>query len=242
MSGYDNKTEILTENGWIYFKDLTIKHKVAILINGEELVYEHPLIIKEYDYKGKMYLIETPNINLCMTPNNNVWISHKNGKFELTTVDKIFSKQIKYQKNIIKYLDKNMRIFYKILTECGKDNNISRFMTNRVLDIMAKASQPHLMYHNILLELSRTGQNSKKELADHYQRLALHTGLSMNIKYESDDICGLKVVSKNKIVVNKNFQQDKWINYFGKIYTCQVSSGIIYLRRNGIPIFSGAEL
>ncbi|AQN67976.1 hint (hedgehog/intein) domain protein [Saudi moumouvirus] len=242
MSGYDDVTEILTEKGWIYFKDLTIENKVATLINGEELIYEYPLFVKEYDYSGKMYIIETSNVNLCMTPNNNVWISNENGLFKLTTVDKIFSKQVKYQKNIIKYLDKNTKIFYKILLECGKDNNLSRFKTNKVLDIMAKTSQPHLMYHNILLELSQTDQTSENKLADHYQRLALHVGLSMNVKKIGNDISKLEVVSKNKIIVNKTHQQDKWINYSGKIYTCQVSSGVVYLRRNGIPIFSGVEI
>ncbi|QGR53654.1 hypothetical protein [Moumouvirus maliensis] len=242
MSGYDDKTEILTEKGWIYFKDLTLDDKIATLLNGEELLYENPSCIKEHCYTGKMYLIETPNVNLCMTPNNNVWISYKNGIFEFTTVDKIFSKKVKYQKNIIKYLDKNMKTFYKILLECGKDNNLNRFKTNKVLDIMAKTGQPHLMYHNILIELSKTNQYSQKNISDHFQRLALHTGLSMNIKYMENDICKLEVISKNKLIVNKTFTQDKWIDYSGKIYTCKVSSGIVYLRRNGIPIFSGVEL
>ncbi|AGC01641.1 Hint (Hedgehog/Intein) domain-containing protein [Acanthamoeba polyphaga moumouvirus] len=242
MSGYDDKTEILTEKGWIFLKDLTIEHRVATLINSEELLYEHPLIIKEHNYSGKMYLLETSNINLCMTPNNNVWISHDSGIFKLISVDKIFSKQVKYQKNIIKYLEKNTKVFYKILLECGKDNDLSRFKTSRVLDIMAKTSQPHLMYHNILLELSQTEQKSKTDISDHFQRLALHVGLSMNIENMENNISILKIISKNKIIVNKDFQQDKWIDYSGKIYTCQVSSGVVYLRRNGIPIFSGVEI
>ncbi len=107
---------------------------------------------------------------------------------------------------------------------------------------------------------------SSVQLADDFQKLCLHAGYSCNkiIKYKAGhtsikkdgykitqtvDAYRLTIIKKqNEPIVNKNYKlgfpetsMDKFIKYTGKVYCCTVpeGNGIIYVRRNGIPVWSG---
>ena len=102
---YDDKTDIMTDSGWIKFKNLTKKHKVATLVDGEKLVYEHPTKIQSYDYDGDMYLLETNQVNLCVTPNHRMWVAPRSiqgasvKKYRFERADEIIGLRRFYQKN-----------------------------------------------------------------------------------------------------------------------------------------------
>jgi DNA-directed RNA polymerase II subunit RPB2 len=105
---------------------------------------------------------------------------------------------------------------------------------------------------------------SSEILADDFQRLCLHSGFSANkyMRYEAGheaycksrdeifkstrDSYRLTVVkTQNNPIVNKNRKQDGTngndgiMKYNGKVYCCQVTSGIIYVRNNGKPVWCG---
>ena len=40
-------------------------------------------------------------------------------------------------------------------------------------------------------------------------------------------------------IVNEDKKEDYLERYTGKVYCCTVSSGIVYIRRNGIPVWCG---
>jgi replicative DNA helicase Mcm len=115
---------------------------------------------------------------------------------------------------------------------------------------------------------TRRYDTSSVNLANSFQRLCLHAGYSTNIqlKYaagkqsiirESEnrkteiitsnyDAWRMTIIEhQNEPLVNKNIKMngegrlDKWIDYNGKVYCCSVPSGIIYVRRNGKPVWSG---
>ncbi len=73
---YDEKTEILTDEGWKYFKDLNKTEKVA-QVNSETMNMEwiKPTHYFEYDYNDKMIEIKTKSMDLLVTPNHNMFIS-----------------------------------------------------------------------------------------------------------------------------------------------------------------------
>jgi hypothetical protein len=103
---YDDKTEVLTDQGWIHFKDLTKQHKVATLVDGKKLVYETPEAIQHYNHDGKMYQIDSNQINLCVTPNHKMWTATrgndggKNKQYKLERADEIIGMRRFYQKNV----------------------------------------------------------------------------------------------------------------------------------------------
>lgn len=108
---YDEKTEVLTKAGWKFLKDVTYEDEIAALdIDGKTLIYEHPIDIISYNYNGKMYYLNNRGINLCVTPNHNLYVSkgsyfcHKKNNekrvypYEFTTPDKYFGKDKRFKK------------------------------------------------------------------------------------------------------------------------------------------------
>ncbi len=72
---YDDKTEVLTENGWKLFKDLQVEDKIVTLNpKTNELEYQCFSNFITYHYKGKMIKISSDHTDLLVTPNHNVWV------------------------------------------------------------------------------------------------------------------------------------------------------------------------
>jgi hypothetical protein len=76
---YDDQTEILTNSGWKFFRDLD-KSESVLTMNRSEiyhpfLEYQKPVKWIDDDYSGKMLSIESQNISLLVTPNHNLLIS-----------------------------------------------------------------------------------------------------------------------------------------------------------------------
>lgn len=108
-SCYDDKTEILTEDGWKLFSNLNKTEKVAT-INPQtyELEYQQPEgYIDEY-YEGDMYYGINNNIDVAITPNHNMFISKvKNSnrkkpfKYELSKMENLDDYDLIFKKNCI---------------------------------------------------------------------------------------------------------------------------------------------
>ena len=107
---YDDQTEVLTEDGWKFFKDITFNDKFATLGNDDEtLIYQSPIDIINESYEGKMYHLENRGISLVVTPNHNLYVAkgsyynHKNNQkrlypFELCNPNKYFGKDKRFKK------------------------------------------------------------------------------------------------------------------------------------------------
>lgn len=108
---YDDQTEVLTKEGWKYFKDLSYEDEIATL-NSETnyLEYQRPTEIIAEHYHGKMYKLENRGVSLCVTPNHNLYVakgSYYNGAknnlkryydFELCNPEKYFRKDKRFYK------------------------------------------------------------------------------------------------------------------------------------------------
>lgn len=109
---------------------------------------------------------------------------------------------------------------------------------------------------------TRRYDTSSTRLANDFQRLCLHAGYSTNIsvKYPAGHYSVIKkegregetitsttdayrmtiIESQNEPIVNKTIKQDKYVDFKGKVYCCTVpGEGIIYVRKNGKPIWCG---
>lgn len=71
---YDDKTEVLTENGWKLFKDINTSDRI-ITRNKNGFVelkkYNEKI---EYPYNGILHHYKSQNVDLCVTPNHNLFI------------------------------------------------------------------------------------------------------------------------------------------------------------------------
>jgi nucleoside-diphosphate-sugar epimerase len=72
---YDDKTEILTDQGWKLFKNIQKANKIATRDSKGYMTFESPTEIQTIPYKGKMFLAQNKRIDLAVTPNHNVFAS-----------------------------------------------------------------------------------------------------------------------------------------------------------------------
>ena len=119
---YDDSHEVLTMDGWINIKDITEKHRVASLKNNK-LVYQNPTETQSYDYEGDMYLVESNQISLCVTPNHRMWVRPRTGKYRAELAQDILHQRRCYKKNVDDIeVDKNTDYF-----EYNENGEITHF-------------------------------------------------------------------------------------------------------------------
>ncbi len=122
---YDDKTEVLTEDGWKLFKNL-VDEKVACLDNGQLVFYKPEDYIK-YKYKGELIEYHGRDLDFSVTPNHRCYVSKpsigkwKEGEWddwEIVRADNIYNKQlIKFNRECIwtgikdKYTEKEYELW-----------------------------------------------------------------------------------------------------------------------------------
>lgn len=73
-SCFDDKTEILTKNGWIFFKDLSIIDEVATMTKDKHIFeWQQPLRIFKNKYKGELIHFKSKTVDCMVTPNHGMW-------------------------------------------------------------------------------------------------------------------------------------------------------------------------
>ncbi len=81
VNGFDQQTEVLTENGWKLFKNVNEKEKIATLNQeNHELEYKHTANFQEFDFNGKMYSFSGRDINFLVTQNHDMYFSTATNK------------------------------------------------------------------------------------------------------------------------------------------------------------------
>ena len=113
---YDDKTEVLTDNGWKLFKDLEYTDKVCSLdAETEEIKYFNPENIVIYPYKGKMLKINHKSLDFLITPNHRVvYKKDKNiglSKIKIDRADKIDGQLLRIPRSGIWKSKKSIKYF-----------------------------------------------------------------------------------------------------------------------------------
>ena len=100
---YDEETQVLTNNGWKFFQDLTLKDKVASMVE-DALVYQHPLEIQCFDFEGKLYEIDNAQVNLRVTDNHRMYCrTSDSSDFTIKEAKDIYGTPVYYKKNVDKW-------------------------------------------------------------------------------------------------------------------------------------------
>jgi nucleoside-diphosphate-sugar epimerase len=135
-SCYDDKTEILTKNGFKYFKDISYRDELATLNERSNVVeYYNPLAIQRYYYNGNMYKISNQEIDLLVTPDHNLYCRQNWRKeFKLMVATDVFTDKYLAPDNVqfrkdFPYVDNGYYELYKELETVGYSDG--RNMDNR---------------------------------------------------------------------------------------------------------------
>ncbi len=95
---FDDQTEILTSEGFKYFKDITYADRVATR-NPDTgyLEYHPPLAIQCYPYKGEMLHIQQERVDLLITPNHSLYYAPRWGDpFRLAEAQDLLNRKTLY--------------------------------------------------------------------------------------------------------------------------------------------------
>lgn len=100
---YDKKTELLTENGWMYIKDLDLETKVATMnsINGC-LEFHTPTRKLEYFYNGVMDHYKNQFVDILVTENHEMVVKNNKDKtsFSKFNTSKDITEDVTFLKGI----------------------------------------------------------------------------------------------------------------------------------------------
>jgi len=112
---YDEKTELLTENGWKLFKNLDKNEKVASLNPVTNMLEYHlPTEYVDEQYLGDMYYGNGSHTNFLVTPNHNMYASimksEKNLDFNFHSMESLEGLDF-YVKNMCNYEGKEVKYF-----------------------------------------------------------------------------------------------------------------------------------
>jgi len=194
---FDNETDVLTDRGWIHFSELTLDDKVATLV-GEELVYIEPVQLVNYHYTGKMYHIESQQVDSVVTPNHKQYVRKrgKNKDFELLTPDEVYGKRVSYKKNSIWRGAQDASVTLPPMTvTAGQSGRGTRVLPEVVIPaniymtlLGAFLSDGNVFWHeasgNYGIDITQIKKENKKELEDALSSLCVnYTYMKATSKY-----------------------------------------------------------
>lgn len=88
---YDDKTEILTKDGWKLFENINLNDYIATLNRRGFLEYHKPTKIIREKYDGEMIVFQNRHLDLKVTPNHNIYARDKGEeKYKLVPAEKVF--------------------------------------------------------------------------------------------------------------------------------------------------------
>ena len=93
---YDEKTEVLTDNDWKLFKDLTSDDLVAqVWPTSQSMAFIKPQEIHDNEYTGPMYEHRSSTVNYLVTPGHKFYVNQRRGDVrktgEAVNIDEIYS-------------------------------------------------------------------------------------------------------------------------------------------------------
>jgi len=97
---FDDKTEILTDKGWIKFDDIDYTYNAASKDGNGDLIYTPILNITKQKYNGDMYHIQNRGTDQCVTPNHNSYIARQRNKKDYVVFELCDTKSVVHLQNL----------------------------------------------------------------------------------------------------------------------------------------------
>ncbi len=102
MNCYDEETEVLTDMGWKFFKNLVGYEKIYSLNpKTNKTEYLFPDYYQKHNVQGYLLQYNSPTIDLKVTPDHNLYWkpTWKSSKYRLSPANKVKAKRIKFKKD-----------------------------------------------------------------------------------------------------------------------------------------------
>ena len=95
--------EVLTDKGWISFKDIDLNCKVATLKDGKFIKYVKPTKKYVYNHDGDMYHLKNQQLHTTCTLNHKLYVKkRRHTNFELIEARNVLGKRVRFKKDGLK--------------------------------------------------------------------------------------------------------------------------------------------
>ncbi|MBU0929947.1 MAG: hypothetical protein KJ623_02655 [Nanoarchaeota archaeon] len=79
MGCYDDKTEVLTEEGWKFFKDLSMQHNICTLNpSNDSIEFHKPKYLVNFNHHKELIAVENQTLDIQVTPDHNMYLCSQN--------------------------------------------------------------------------------------------------------------------------------------------------------------------
>ena len=238
LSCYDSETEVLTENGWKKFWEITKGDKICTLNKEKEIIeFQHPTNIYYYDYEGKMYRLKTSRVDLLVTPNHKLAIRKyplckKWSPIRLIKSDKRFGKEKVFKKDG-KWIGKKEEYFVLPAVKIPHGNRYysgHRIIKEKKLPIKSWLkffgfwiAEGHITRNEKHCEYNVIVSNNNKNLLEEIRNILKEMGFNPYLR-------------KNQLRV-RNFQLWNYLKQFGKAHKKFIPKEIKQLSKDLLSIF-----
>jgi thymidylate synthase (FAD) len=99
---YSSDTEVLTENGWVFWPEITKESVLAAYNNETGLVnFENPTSVQRWDYIGKMYRLVGHALDFLVSPDHRMIVQSRKKDGSWTkkyaiSAEEVFNKPVRY--------------------------------------------------------------------------------------------------------------------------------------------------
>lgn len=257
--------EVLTNNGWKTFTNITKDDLIASLdINNNKLSYDKPIDYFYYpNFTGDIYKVRTENVNLQVTMNHKMVVYDEDNNIKLVQASDLADKYSRYKRNA-DFDQPNYNINPEEL-ELDLDNMtrlpewvwlLSQEQCRQVLDYITGdeymyASSSEMADDFMRLALHAGYSANKKLYNDKWELELMKKDNTVVYGYEylewkKDEYYNspsMKEYDKsyNEFDFDKiiNNEEELITNYTGPVFCLQMPLETFYVRRFGIPVWTG---
>jgi PHP family Zn ribbon phosphoesterase len=243
LSCYDEKTEVLTNNGWKKFSGIQNSDEICTLnLNNNQIEFQKPLKKFIYHYKGKMYRLKTKRVDLLVTPNHKLLVSgcdfRRPPRFFLKEAKYLFKKSKRFKKDGI-WIGENRQYFtlpaVKVKWGCRWYSGGSRIEPEKKFPMV-----PWLKFFGFWLAEGWTSKNEKYHEYNVYLSNK-NNSLLLEMKKILESF-GYNVYwdkKKNNTLRVRDYQLFHYLKQFGKCHEKFIPPEVKSLSKELLEIFFG---
>lgn len=243
---YDDRTEVLTDKGWKLFRDVGREDLVASMNPSGEIELVRPSLYVDNEYDGEMYRIRSEHVDLLVTPNHNMYVSvaGQDG-YALVRMDELpLDRAIRFKKNAARPAE-HEALLAAARQKAGRAATETLLVSRGMMSASAERSLD-LLGATIAgqgAEGTRTFTTYDRAFADDMQETAFKAGLAADIEEAAEDgreVYTIRVVDdEDAEPVIDAAREISREHYRGRIYCVEVPNHVLYVRRNGKPVWCG---
>ena len=116
---------VMTSDGWVQLRDITLQHKVATLRDGQYLDYVHPTNKYIFDcHDEELYHLDAQQVRIICTKNHKLYVKKSDRKeFEFVEAKDAFGKRVRHKKDAT-----NERLDQEFIQLGGTQYNMDAFL------------------------------------------------------------------------------------------------------------------